>query len=72
MKINIKATLSYKYRLKPIKEQFVCPYYGHTKHRDIQSTHNILRLGLESFGLGTNLTDLNHKAFRSVSSEIAS
>jgi len=51
---------------------FVCPTCEHTEQRDIQSSHNILRLGLESFGLGTSLTDLNCKAFRSTSLEVAS
>lgn len=51
---------------------FECPTCQHTEHRDIQSSHNILRLGLESFGLGTSLTDLNCKAFRSTSLEVAS
>ncbi len=51
---------------------FKCPTCEHTEQRDIQSSHNILRLGLESFGLGTSLTDLNCKAFRSTSLEVAS
>ena len=51
---------------------FVCPTCEHTEQRDIQSSHNILRLGLESFGLGTSLVDLKHKAFRSTSLEVAS
>lgn len=44
---------------------FKCPSCNHTEHRDINSSKNILRLGLESFGLGTSLADLNCKAFRS-------
>ena len=51
---------------------FVCPTCEHTEQRDIQSSHNILRLGLESFGLGTSLVDLKHKAFRSTSLEVDS
>ncbi len=58
--------------LKLSDRVFVCPTCEHTEHRDIQSSHNILRLGLESFGLGTSLTDLNCKAFRSTSLEVAS
>lgn len=58
--------------LKLSDRVFACPTCEHTEHRDIQSSHNILRLGLESFGLGTSLTDLNSKAFRSTSLEVAS
>ena len=40
---------------------------------NIQASQTILKRGLESFGLGTSLVDLNkHKAFRSTSLEVAS
>ena len=39
---------------------------------NIQASQTILKRGLESFGLGTSLTDLNCKAFRSTSLEVAS
>lgn len=38
---------------------------GSILHRDVNASLNILRLGLESFGLGTSLADLKCKAFRS-------
>jgi putative transposase len=41
-------------------------------NRDINASVNILRKGLESFGLGTNLVDSKHKAFRSSSLEFVS
>lgn len=45
---------------------------GSILHRDVNAALNILRLGLESFGLGTSLADLKCKAFRSTSLEAAS
>ena len=39
---------------------------------NIQASKTILKRGLESFGLGTSLVDLKHKAFRSTSLEVAS
>jgi hypothetical protein len=39
---------------------------------NIQASQTILKRGWESFGLGTSLTDLNCKAFRSTSLEVAS
>ena len=51
---------------------FVCPTCNFKEHRDINASINILRLGLESFGLVPSLTDLNCKGFRSTSLEVAS
>jgi hypothetical protein len=39
---------------------------------NIQASQTILKRGLQSFGLGTSLVDLNYKAFRSTSLEVAS
>jgi len=62
---NINTNLTLKDRV------YICECGNHI-HRDINASINILRLGLESFGLGTSLTDLNCKAFRSTSLEVAS
>lgn len=62
---NINTNLTLKDRV------YICECGNHI-HRDINASINILRLGLESFGLGTSLADLNCKAFRSTSLEVTS
>ena len=60
-----------KNRLK--QDKFKCTACGFETNPDILPSQTILKRGLESFGLGTNLVDLNkHKAFRSTSLEVAS
>ena len=53
---NINPNLTLKDRT------YICEC-GHKMHRDVNAAQNILRLGLESFGPGTGLVDLKHKAF---------
>ncbi len=50
-------------RLK--QDKFKCISCGFETNPDIQASRTILKRGLESFGLGTNLVDFKHKAFRS-------
>ena len=55
------------------QDKFKCTACGFETNPDIQASQTILKRGLESFGLGTSLVDLNkHKAFRSTSLEVAS
>ncbi|MCT7593174.1 RNA-guided endonuclease InsQ/TnpB family protein [Aliarcobacter butzleri] len=54
------------------QDKFKCTACGFETNPDIQASKTILKRGLESFGLGTSLVDLKHKAFRSTSSEVAS
>ncbi|MFX4155196.1 RNA-guided endonuclease InsQ/TnpB family protein [Aliarcobacter butzleri] len=54
------------------QDKFKCTTCGFETNPDIQASKTILKRGLESFGLGTSLVDLKHKAFRSTSSEVAS
>ena len=58
---------------RPKQDKFKCTACGFEINPDIQASQTILKRGLESFGLGTSLVDLNkHKAFRSTSLEVAS
>lgn len=59
---------------RPKQDKFKCTACGFEElNPDIQASQTILKRGLESFGLGTSLVDLNkHKAFRSTSLEVAS
>lgn len=57
---------------RPKQDKFKCTACGFETSPDIQASQTILKRGLESFGLGTSLTDLNCKAFRSASLEVAS
>ena len=58
---------------RPKQDKFKCTACGFETNPDIQASQTILKRGLESFGLGTSLVDLNkHKAFRSTSLEVAS
>ena len=57
---------------RPKQDKFKCTACGFETNPDIQASKTILKRGLESFGLGTSLVDLKHKAFRSTSSEVAS
>src|SRR5574344_756003 len=50
---------------RPKQNKFKCISCGFEINPDIQASKTILKRGLESFGLGTNLVDLKHKAFRS-------
>ena len=50
---------------RPKQDKFKCISCGFETNPDIQASKTILKRGLESFGLGTNLVDLKHKAFRS-------
>ena len=51
---------------RPKQDKFKCTACGFEINPDIQASQTILKRGLESFGLGTSLVDLNkHKAFRS-------
>jgi putative transposase len=53
--------------------KFKCIACGFEINPDIQASQTILKRGLESFGLGASLVDLNkHKAFRSTSLEVTS
>src|SRR5574344_2091808 len=54
------------------QDKFKCTACGFETNPDIQASKTILKRGLESFGLGTSLVDLKHKAFRSTSLEVAS
>jgi putative transposase len=54
------------------QDKFECTACGFKTNPDIQASQTILKRGLESFGLGTSLVDLKHKAFRSTSLEVAS
>ena len=58
---------------RPKQDKFKCTACGFETNPDIQASQTILKRGLESFGLGASLVDLNkHKAFRSTSLEVAS
>ena len=57
---------------RPKQDTFKCTACGFETNPDIQASKTILKRGLESFGLGTSLVDLKHKAFRSTSLEVAS
>lgn len=57
---------------RPKQDKFKCTACGFETNPDIQASQTILKRGLESFGLGTSLVDLKHKAFRSTSLEVAS
>lgn len=57
-------------RLK--QDKFRCTTCKFEINPDIQASQTILKRGLESFGLGTNLVDYKHKAFCSTSLEVAS
>ena len=57
---------------RPKQDKFKCTTCGFETNPDIQASKTILKRGLESFGLGTSLVDLKHKAFRSTSLEVAS
>ena len=57
---------------RPKQDKFQCTKCGYKINPDIQASKTILKRGLESFGLGTSLIDLKHKAFRSTSNEVAS
>lgn len=50
---------------RPKQDKFKCTACNFEINPDIQASQTILKRGLESFGLGTSLTDLNCKAFRS-------
>lgn len=50
---------------RPKQDRFRCSACGFETNPDIQASKTILKRGLESFGLGTSLVDLKHKAFRS-------
>ena len=57
---------------RPKQDKFKCTACVFEINPDIQASQTILKRGLKSFGLGTSLTDLNCKAFRSTSLEVAS
>ncbi len=57
---------------RPKQDKFKCTKCGYETNPDIQASQTILKRGLESFGIGTILVDLKHKAFRSASVEVAS
>jgi len=57
---------------RPKQDKFKCTKCGYETNPDIQASQTILKRGLESFGIGTILVDLKHKAFRSDSLETAS
>jgi putative transposase len=57
---------------RPKQDKFKCTACGFEINPDIQASFTILKRGLQSFGLGTNLVDSKHKAFRSASLEVAS
>lgn len=57
---------------RPKQDYFKCTKCGYETNPDIQSSKTILKRALESFGIGTILVDLKHKAFRSVSLEAVS
>lgn len=57
---------------RPKQDKFKCTACGFKTNPDIQASKTILKRGLESFGLGTSLVDLKHKAFRSTLLEVAS
>jgi putative transposase len=57
---------------RPKQDRFKCTACGYETNPDIQASKTILKRGLQSFGLGTSLVDLKHKAFRSASLEVAS
>jgi putative transposase len=57
---------------RPKQDKFKCTACGFEINPDIQASQTILNRGLQSFGLGTSLVDLKHKAFRSASLEVAS
>lgn len=50
---------------RPKQDKFKCTACNFEINPDIQASQTILKRGLESFGLGTSLVDLKHKAFRS-------
>ena len=55
---NIKENLTLKDRT------YLCEKCGNISHRDINAANNILKRGLESFGLGISLEDYELKAFQ--------
>ena len=55
---NIKENLTLKDRT------YLCEKCGNISHRDINAANNILKRGLESFGLGISLEDYKLKAFQ--------
>ncbi|HED0825018.1 TPA: transposase [Campylobacter coli] len=55
---HIKENLTLKDRT------YFCENCGNTLHRDINAANNILKRGLESFGLGISLEDYKLKAFQ--------
>lgn len=57
---------------RPKQDRFKCTVCGFEINPDVQASKTILKRGLGSFGLGTSLVDLKHKAFRSTSLEVAS
>lgn len=57
---------------RPKQDKFQCTKCGYKENPDIQASKTILKRGLESLGLGTSPHDLNLKAFRSASLEVAS
>jgi putative transposase len=57
---------------RPKQDKFYCTNCGYRINPDIQASQTILKRGLGSFGIGTILVDLNYKAFRSTSLEVAS
>ena len=56
--MNIKENLTLKDRT------YLCEKCGNISHRDINAANNILKRGLESFGLGISLEDYELKAFQ--------
>jgi len=61
---------------RPRQDYFKCTRCGYTTNPDIQASVSILNRALnqirKSFGAGTVLVDLKHKAFRSASLEAVS
>ncbi len=57
---------------RPKQDYFKCTKCGYETNPDIQASKTILKRALESFGIGTILVDLKHKASHSVSLETAS
>ncbi len=57
---------------RPKQDYFKCTKCGYETNPDIQASKTILKRALESFGVGTTLVDLKHKASHSVSLEIVS
>jgi putative transposase len=57
---------------RPKQDYFKCTKCGYETNPDIQSSKTILKRALESFGIGTILVDLKHKASHSVSLETVS